>query len=125
MDQPFELLGISPVVAVADLRAAADFYARHLGFELAFLSADETYGVLTLQGQALHLVRAADEAALAATARHCSFRLRVTGIDALWAAVLASAPPTRVRALRSEPWGGREFHLLDLDGALIQVAEEA
>lgn len=116
--------GISPVVPVRDVRATASFYERHLRFRTVFVTDDASYGIVARDGQAIHLTCAADdEQTLHATANNISFFLAVEDIDALWADVQASAPPTKVRALEMKPWGVREFHILDPDGCLLRFGE--
>lgn len=115
---------ISPVIPVADVPASADFYCRHLGFTLDFMTDDETYALVERDGQALHLTGGADEAALKATRNNISMLILVDDVDALWRAVAATAPPTKTRPPEDKPWGVREFHILDLDGALLRFGTD-
>jgi uncharacterized glyoxalase superfamily protein PhnB len=125
MSDSFQVFGISPIVAVADVRSAVDFYVNHLAFRALFIAEDGSYGVAGLQSQSVHFVPAVDEESLAATARHCSFRIRVEHLDAFWKQVELTHPPTRTRPPETKPWGIREFHILDKDGALVIVSEAA
>ena len=125
MSDSFQVFGISPIIAVADVRSAVDFYVKHLGFTALFIAEDGSYGVAGLQNQSIHFVPAANEEALAATARNCSFRIRVERLDAYWKQVELTHPPTRTRPPETKPWGIREFHILDKDGALVIVSEAA
>jgi uncharacterized glyoxalase superfamily protein PhnB len=118
-----ELFGLSPVIAVADVRASIAFYARYFDGEEAFVSDDGSYAVVALQNEEFHFQRAADASVLAATARTCQVRLRVADIDPYWQRALAQPAETQRRAPQDEPWGTREFHLHDLDGALIIVSQ--
>ncbi len=55
-----------------------------------------------------------------------SFYIDVAGIDALFADLLEALnglPPSRVRAPFDQPYGQREFHVLDEDGNLIFFGE--
>ena len=52
----FQVFGISPIVAVANVRSAVDFYVKHLGFEELFVAEDGSYGVAGLQSQSVHFV---------------------------------------------------------------------
>ena len=122
--RPVNINRISPVVPVRDVQRTAAFYERHLGFRTAFVTDDGTYSIVARDGQAIHLTCAdGDERTLRATANNISFVLTTESIDALWAAVQASDPPTKVRALEMKPWGVREFHILDPDGCLLRFAE--
>lgn len=115
---------ISPILPVADVRAAADFYCRHLGFEIQFIMDDESYAVVVRDDQAVHLTGPADEAALTATRTNMSMFLWVDDCDAAWEAVAATAPATKTRPPEEMPWGVREFHILDLDGALLRFGAD-
>jgi len=123
VNEPHTVYGISPIVAVASVQASVDFYARYLGFTALFVAEDGSYGVAGLQGQSIHFVPAADAESLASTAKHCSFRLRIAGLEAYWEQIMTKMPPTRSRPPETKPWGIREFHILDPDGALIIVSE--
>lgn len=125
MSNDIKVHSIAPIIAVRDSLAAAAFYSKHLGFGLEFIMPDDSYAVLSLQGQHIHLTQTDDESALKATANNATYFIAVTGIDAYWAEVEASKPPTKVNPLETKPWGVREFHILDLDGALIRVGENA
>jgi uncharacterized glyoxalase superfamily protein PhnB len=125
MSDSFQVFSISPIVAVADVRSAVDFYVKHVGFRALFVAEDGSYGVAGLQSQSVHFVPAADKESLAATARHCSFRIRVEHLDAFWKQVELTYPPTRTRPTETKPWGIRKFHILDKDGALVIVSEAA
>jgi hypothetical protein len=72
MSDSFHVFGVSPIVAVADVRSAVDFHVKHLGFRELFVAEDGSYGVAGLQNQSVHFVPAADKEALASTAKHCS-----------------------------------------------------
>jgi uncharacterized glyoxalase superfamily protein PhnB len=102
-----------------------DFYVKHLAFRELFVAEDGSYAVAGLQSQSVHFVPAADKEALASTAKHCSFRIRVEHLDAYWKQVELTHPPTRTRPPETKPWGIREFHILDKDGALVIVSESA
>lgn len=119
------LRAICPVVPVRDVARSAGFYERHLGFRTAFLADDRSYGVVVRDGQAIHLTDASEsEQALRATANNISFYIETEDLEALWQAVEASAPATKVRALEDKPWGTREFHIQDPDGCLLRFGRD-
>ena len=119
------LRAICPVIPVRDVEVSAAFYARHLGFKTVFVAEDRSYAVVARDGQAIHLTDASQsEAALRATANNISFYIETENLDALWAEVEASQPPTRIRAPEDKPWGVREFHILDHDGALLRFGQD-
>ena len=118
------LRAISPVVPVRDVAASAAFYARHLGFEPAFLADDTSYAGVVGVAMPSRYNASESEEALRATANNISFYIEVEDLDALWAAVEASQPTTRVRAPEDKPWGLREFHIQDLDGCLLRFGQD-
>lgn len=119
------LRAICPVIPVRNVAASAAFYERHLGFATAFMADDRSYAVVARDGQALHLTDASEsEAALRATANNISLYIEVEDVAALWSAVEASRPATKLRALEDKPWGTREFHILDPDGCLLRFGQD-
>lgn len=115
---------ISPVLPVADVRASVEFYVRHLGFVLDFIVDDDSYALVERDGQALHLTGPADAQGLAAMRNNISMLILVDDVDALWAEVTSTDPPTKTRPPEDMPWGVREFHILDLDGALLRFGTD-
>lgn len=115
-----------PVLPVRDVSATTAFYHERLGFEVLY--ADEAYGMLRRNAVDIHLWAATDEtwreragnpvdtgaeSFLAGTA---STRIRVDGVDALFAELTASDVVHPNGPLTDTPHGTREFTALDLDG---------
>lgn len=114
------------IVPVRDVERSVDFYANTLGFERRFVSDDEAFAIVVHGEAALHFLRADDEAALNATANHISIYLWVRDVDALYAQLkpnLDALEEGRVRAPFDQPYGMREFHVKDPDGALLFFGE--
>ncbi|NND50618.1 MAG: VOC family protein [Rhizobiales bacterium] len=114
---------IAPIIPVADVAKSAGFYRDVLGFEIDFVLEDNSYGVLRLQGQEIHLTGPADAAALAATCNNISVYFWVQGIEDYYAQASAANPGTKITPIEDRPWGMREFHIHDLDGALLRIGE--
>ena len=114
---------IAPIIPVADVARSASFYRDVLGFEIYFVLEDNSYAVVRLQGQEIHLTGPADAAALAATRNNCSIYFWVEGIEAYFAQVSAAGTGTKITPVEDRPWGMSEFHILDLDGALLRIGE--
>lgn len=131
------VLGAVPVLPVAEIKPAARFYVRRLGFESVYV--DTGYGIVARDGVELHLWAATDkgwrarlsrpggapiesgaESFLAGTA---SCRLRVEGIAALHARAEADGIVHPNGPLADKPWGLREFAVLDPDGNLVTFFE--
>jgi len=118
-----------PVIFVANVQAAAEFYRDTLGFSIDFLHGHPPfYGAVSRDGACVHLkfvhepvfsVGAHDRDGLI-----MAF-IEVENVKALYATYLA-AGVTFEQKLKSEAWGGRDFIVRDLDGnALCFVGETA
>jgi DNA-binding transcriptional MerR regulator len=106
-----------PVLASLDLEATQHFYATRLGFDPLFTYPD--YAISARDGIQLHFWLTDDPAAPSIT----SCRIDVTGIDALYAEMQAAGVVHPNGALQEQPWGFKEFAVLDGDGNLIKFGE--
>jgi uncharacterized protein YndB with AHSA1/START domain/catechol 2,3-dioxygenase-like lactoylglutathione lyase family enzyme len=120
-----ELLAIHPVLGATDVRASIDFF-RRLGFELYFQDAPSNpkYAGVRRDGVELHLQWMAANP-LPPNADHAVHRFIVTDVDELFgefqkagAIDPSSRSPYKVPA--DTPWGTREFHIRDPEGAGLQ-----
>ncbi len=114
------------IVPVRDVAATVDFYAGVLGFERRMISDDRSFAIVVHGEAAVHFVRAHDDDALRATAKHMSIYLWVRGLDEFYtqlAPKLSSLEPERVRAPFDQPYGMRELHVKDPDGCLLLFGE--
>lgn len=106
-----------PVLASLDLEATQHFYATRLGFDALFTYPD--YAISGRDGIQIHFWLTDDPAAPTIT----SCRIDVTGIDALYAEMQAAGVVHPNGALQEQPWGFKEFAVLDGDGNLIKFGE--
>lgn len=114
-----------PQLFVRDVSAAAEFYARKLGFSLAFCYGEPPfYGQVVRDGARLNLRHV--DGPVFDPARHESEQLLAASIALDDAHPLfleyQSAGVEFVQELRREPWGAQTFIVRDPDGNLILFA---
>lgn len=124
MDQP-RFLAAVPALPVSDERRAVAFLARTLG--MTEIEHDgRGIGFLVRDGVRLQ-VWVADGSAPGAE-RHlagtASCRIEVTGIDELYRQCLALGAVHPNGPLTDQPWGSREFAILDPDHNLITLYQQ-
>jgi hypothetical protein len=110
------LLAAIPVLAVADIAAGVAFYQR-IGFAVLFQSSD--YASLSRDDVNLHLWRCSDRT----VADNTACRMRVAGIDLLYAECEAAGAVHPNGALRRTDRGTREFTVLDPQGGAVTFVE--
>ncbi len=114
-----EMKQITPFVLCSDLERQIGFYTL-LGFVLGFQA--DNYAFLRRDSVAIRLLECpAREDGLALGHDH-SFYIDVKDLDALYrelASALETLPTERLRAPFDQPYGQREFHVMDEDGALV------
>ncbi len=118
----FSLKQITPFVPCNNLARQIAFYCDVLGFEVGF--AAENYAFLRRGSVAVRLIEVDGPEDM--TGKETSFYIDVMGIDALFEdmrEVLSSLPEGRVRAPFDQPYGQREFHVLDDDRNLVFFGE--
>lgn len=106
-----------PVLPSLDLERTQRFYADRLGFDALFTYPD--YAISARDDVELHFWLTDD----ADLPRSSSCYVRVVGIDALYAELLASDVIHPNGALEQKPWGVKEFGVLDGDGNLLKFGE--
>lgn len=111
-----------PVLPCRDLDQTVAFYGL-LGFGLVYEQEEpDPYAILAFGGAELHFHGAAGLDPTRATAR-CY--LRVPDADAVhrtWRALeLPAAGLPRLSAIADQPWGMREFEIVDPDGNRVRV----
>jgi catechol 2,3-dioxygenase-like lactoylglutathione lyase family enzyme len=118
----FGLNQITPFVPCRNLARQIAFYCDVLGFEVGFSA--QNYAFLRREAVAIRLIELDGSDDM--TRKETSFYIDVTGIDALFADMLEALfglPDGRVRAPFDQPYGQREFHVLDEDGTLVFFGE--
>lgn len=121
----YALSQITPFVLCSDLQAQIDFYRDRLGFSVTFQA--ENYAFLRWDRVAIRLLECPPRPDGRALGDDQSFYIDVKGIDALYKALqprLDELPDGRVRTPFDQPYGQREFHVLDEDGALVFFGEQ-
>lgn len=110
------LQAVHPVLPSRDVSGSIDFYVQRLGFELAFRDSESSphYAGLVRGGVEIHL-QWHDPAEWAAVERPM-LRFVVAGIESLFAEYEAQGVFHAATALRTTPWGTREFAFYDPDG---------
>jgi len=111
------------VLAVPDLAASSAFYRDVLGFEV--LEIGDPGWRMYVQGACRIMAGECPDAIPPGELGDHSYvaYLVVDDVDAVHARV-AAAGAERVKPLRDEPWGMREFGLRTVDGHRIMVGQE-
>jgi catechol 2,3-dioxygenase-like lactoylglutathione lyase family enzyme len=122
------LIGATPQLFVADLRASCDFFTTKLGFAVDFVHGEPPfYGQVSRDGAQIALrhvdrpVRDKIAAAMAADIDMLAASIAVDDVAALYAEFQAAGAAFH-QALRLEPWGARTFIVTDPDGSLLLFA---
>lgn len=116
---------------VADIKASCDFYTEKLGFKVAFVYGDPPYYGQVTRDQARLNLRVVGEPVFLSDIRErehlLSASLTVASakeIKQLFLSYQSAGVPFH-RKLKKEPWGARNFIVLDPDGNLILFAGPA
>ncbi len=113
-----QFISATPVLASLDIERSVGFFCKQLGFTKHYTE-QGAYGVVSRGAVNIHF--------WACTERHIaentSCRLRVDGIDSLFAHCLTLDIVHPNAHLQDKPWGTREFSVLDPDGNLVTFAQ--
>ncbi|WP_282093319.1 bleomycin resistance protein [Epibacterium ulvae] len=115
---------ITPFVPCQDLARQIEFYQVYLGFVLGFQA--DNYAFMHRQKAAIRLLQCPARLDGRPLGQDVSFYIDVEGLDALYEQLrpkLIHLPKDRVRAPFDQPYGQREFHVLDEDGVLVFFGE--
>ena len=111
---------ISPIVFVRNMERAINFYVGVLGFEIGVKQ--EGYAYIVREDVAIRLIAAESDG----ESKEQSCYICVDNLDDLYEerrAELESLPSGRIRKPFDQPYGQREFHVIDEDGLLIYFGE--
>jgi catechol 2,3-dioxygenase-like lactoylglutathione lyase family enzyme len=106
-----------PILASLDIEATQRFYSDRLGFTAVARYPD--YGIVAPDGVQIHFWLTDDADVPEAT----SCRIDVVGVDRLYEEMSASGVVHPNGLLTNQPWGLREFAVLDADGNLITFGQ--
>jgi hypothetical protein len=119
--------GLTPMIpAGKDIKAALAFYEQKLGF-MATYKADDLSMVILRRGAVEIILQNFDDPH---TASQTSFRIQLSGVDALYDEYQAQAiapfeqgDGAGLGSINMTPWGTREFAVRDLAGVCITFYE--
>lgn len=112
-----EMVRAIPKLASLDLERTQRFWQEKLGFERLFTYPD--YGISGRDGVQVHFWLTDD----ADIPKQTGCRIDVTGVDALHDELQAAGVVHPNGPLTDQPWGFREFSVLDGDGNLVTFGE--
>ena len=116
---------IAPQFLVDDLGAAIAYYRDKLGFEQK-IAWEDFYASVIRDGAEIHLKCAPGlpgERAHRRDNNHIDAMISCTGVDALFEEVSGRGAHIH-QALETQPWGTRDFLVLDTDGHILCFAED-
>lgn len=115
---------ITPLVPVADVNRSVAFFCNMLGFAVG--SQSEDYAYLQRDDVGIRLVQVGPGVDTHDPKRQLACYIDVEGLDALFEELkpnLDKLPKGRVRAPFDQPYGQREFHVIDEDALLLFFGE--
>lgn len=118
------LAQITPLVTVSDIKRSVKFYIETLGFVVGFQA--ENYAYLHRDSVAIRLLTAAEGVDLHVPNWRQSCYIDVEDVDGLYETLrpkLDKLPQGRVKKPFQQPYGQREFHVIDEDALLIMFGE--
>lgn len=116
MADPYFTRGI-PMLAVANLRRAIDFYVDTLGFRLGFNAG--SYGGVRHDAIEIHFFRTDSET----VGERSGCRIEVTEIHDLYSAFREKGVIDPAGDIGPKPWGTTEFTVRDPDGNALTFVE--
>lgn len=125
-ETPARFLAAVPALPVSDERRAVGFWTSVLGFAELVDDGGAGLGILRRDAVEVHLW-VADGSAPGAErelAGSASCRIEVSGVDGLYEHCRRAGVVHPNAPLRDQPWGTREFAVLDPDGNLVALYEQ-
>lgn len=113
-----EFLAAVPIIPARKIDATAEWYLENLGFEVHHTEPE--YGIVARDETSIHFwgpsgIRPEDSMSM--------IRVRVRGIDELYADCDRVGIVHPAGRLETKPWGSQEFAVRDLDGNLVTFFE--
>jgi hypothetical protein len=112
-----KILKAVPVLPALNIRETIDFYVHHLGFMMRHQ--EDEYGIINRDDVEIHFWRCGNKN----IAENSSCRLTVEGVEELYEQAGKASIVHPNAALVTQPWGTREFAILDLNGNLLWFLE--
>jgi catechol 2,3-dioxygenase-like lactoylglutathione lyase family enzyme len=113
-----EFVSAVPIIPARDIEASTAWYRDQLGFDVFHVEGE--YGIVGRGESWIHFWGPSD---IAPDASNTMIRLGVRGIDALYAHCEERGIVHPNSRLREQPWGFREFSVIDHDGNLVTFFE--
>ena len=106
-----------PVLASLDIGLTMEFYKQKLGFVSRYQ--DESYAVARREDMEIHFWKCEDKI----FPENTSCYIYVSDVDALYEEMQNNGVVHPNSTIEDQPWGMREFAILDLDGNLIRFGQ--
>jgi catechol 2,3-dioxygenase-like lactoylglutathione lyase family enzyme len=113
-----------PILVSRDIAKSIDFYQK-LGFESHYpINPNADYAILYRGSLEIHLSFFPD---IVPSASYLACYLRVSQVDELFQEFQSIGLPTdgipRIGSVENQPWGLREFYIVDPDGNLLKIGQ--
>lgn len=115
-----EFVSAVPIIPAREIAASASWYRDRLGFEIFHV--EREYGIV---GRGETWIHFWGPSGIAPADSMTMLRIGVRGIDELYEHCQAETIVHPNGALAEQPWGMREFAVVDHDGNLVTVFEIA
>ncbi len=113
------LTRVAPELPVESMEDALHYYTHQLGFEVAAVLPDRDYAIVERDDVALHLFQSP-----AGTHAPVAIHTFVSGLDELHAE-LGRRGAHITQGILQQPWGNREFRVIDPAGNMVKFTEPA
>ncbi len=125
MENAIRIMGAVPVLPAADTAASLAWWTGSCGFAETFRDANPpSYAGVARDGAHLHLAGMEDAALARTVGDQTMVRLRVAGIDALYAEFKQRGGIVHPNgSLQTKPWGTKKFAAIDPNGVCVTFFE--
>jgi len=118
MEPNTSFISATPMLASLDIERSVEFFCSRLGFTKVYAE-QGVYGVVSRGLIQIHFWACPERH----IAENTSCRIRVIGVDRLFAQCTAAGIVHPKAPLEDKPWGAKEFGVIDPDGNLVTFAE--